>query len=312
MTILPNRQLNDDDLELLSAYIDNQLAAGQRGALEERLRHEPALRGALEELRGTVALLRDLPQVAPPRSFTLDPAAFAPRRSPLFGWLRMGASLASVLLVLTFAVDLVARGGSAASTASQAPAPNQQRSALTVATNAPAAEALPAPPAGAPLAAQATAAAPAPAAAAGAAAATTAPEPTTAPAATTAPEPTNAPAMAVEATSAPEAPGAVTGNADTGTSAAPTTTPLPTPTLAQQPDQAAGGASLASPAAPVATSDSLAPRSAEVQEPPSSDLQPAAVAPPIAPIRLIEIGLAALALLLGVGALWVRRRERQL
>src|SRR5205814_4826744 len=102
MTVRQNPQLNEDDLELLSAYIDNQLAAAERGTLEARLEREPALRGALDELRGAVALLRDLPALTPPRSFALDPVAFAPRRSPLFGWLRMGATLASVLLALTF------------------------------------------------------------------------------------------------------------------------------------------------------------------------------------------------------------------
>jgi anti-sigma factor RsiW len=112
MTLLQNQQLNDDDLELLSAYIDNQLVAGERGALEERLRREPGLRTALEELRGTVAVLRELEPLRPPRSFTLDPAAFAPRPSPLFGWMRLGATLASVLLALTFAIDFVGRGGS--------------------------------------------------------------------------------------------------------------------------------------------------------------------------------------------------------
>jgi hypothetical protein len=123
MTVLQNQQLNDDDLELLSAYIDNQLVAGERGALEERLRHEPNLRTALEELRGTVAVLRDLEPLRPPRSFVLDPVAFAPRPSPWFGWMRLGATLASVLLALTFAVDLVGRGGVTSTSAPIAAAP---------------------------------------------------------------------------------------------------------------------------------------------------------------------------------------------
>ena len=60
MTINSNPQLNDADLELLSAYIDHQLGDGERAALERRLGQEPALRGALDELRATVALLHDL------------------------------------------------------------------------------------------------------------------------------------------------------------------------------------------------------------------------------------------------------------
>ncbi len=130
MTLLQNPQLNDGDNELLSAYIDNQLAAGERGALEERLRHEPRLQAALEDLRGTVAVLRELDPLPLPRSFTLDPAAFARRPSPWFGWLRLGATLASVLLAMTFAVDLVGRGGGmSASAPAAAPAPQSSDSA---------------------------------------------------------------------------------------------------------------------------------------------------------------------------------------
>src|SRR6266508_6470094 len=136
MTVPQNQQLSDADLELLSAYIDNRLTADERAALEQRLRNEPALRGTLDDLRGTVTLLRGLPPLTPPRSFTLDPAAFAPRPSPLFGWLRLGATLASVLLALTFAVDLVGRGGLSGSAPAAAPAPlglsQPQRGALTL------------------------------------------------------------------------------------------------------------------------------------------------------------------------------------
>src|SRR5207249_744866 len=171
MTVPQNQQLSDADLELLSAYIDNQLTADERATLEQRLRDEPALRGTLDELRGTVTLLRDIPPLPPPRSFTLDPAAFAPRPSRLFGWLRLGATLASVLLALTFAVDFVGRSGvpgapTAGGGAAVAPAPAQQesqRSTLLLATSAPAAGA---PAAAAPTSAPAAAMAPAEATAA--------------------------------------------------------------------------------------------------------------------------------------------------
>ena len=70
----------DADLELLSAYIDSQLASSERAALEQRLRDEPGLRAVLDELRATVGLLRDLEPLKPPRSFTLDVPAARPRR----------------------------------------------------------------------------------------------------------------------------------------------------------------------------------------------------------------------------------------
>ena len=80
MTINSDPQLNDADLELLSAYIDRRLGDGERAALERRLSQEPVLRGVLDELRATVALLHDLEPLKPPRSFTIAAPATAPRR----------------------------------------------------------------------------------------------------------------------------------------------------------------------------------------------------------------------------------------
>ncbi|HMO59781.1 MAG TPA: zf-HC2 domain-containing protein, partial [Roseiflexaceae bacterium] len=70
-TALP--QLNDDDIELLSAYIDNELSAADRARLEVRLQAEPLLRTTLAELQTTVTALQSLETLGPPRSFTLDP-----------------------------------------------------------------------------------------------------------------------------------------------------------------------------------------------------------------------------------------------
>jgi hypothetical protein len=124
--------LDEADLDLLSAYIDEQLSAAERSAFEERLGREPALRQALDELRATVHVLRTLPQVAPPRSFTLDPSV-APAR-PWYAWLtpelmRFGSALAAVLLVITFIPDLLSGLvgnfglGGAAAPAAAAPTP---------------------------------------------------------------------------------------------------------------------------------------------------------------------------------------------
>ena len=75
-------QLNDRDLELISAYIDGQLSAEERREVERRLDNEANLRLAYEELRATVQVLRDLEPVRPPRSLTLDPANVALQRPP--------------------------------------------------------------------------------------------------------------------------------------------------------------------------------------------------------------------------------------
>src|SRR5579859_2737013 len=99
-------QLNDDDSELLSAYLDNHLSPEERALLEQRLGQEPALQQTLEELRMTVALVRALPTLSPPRSFAISSA---PRRQPVFtlsGLLRYSSAFALVLLVLTVTADV--------------------------------------------------------------------------------------------------------------------------------------------------------------------------------------------------------------
>ncbi|HWQ13291.1 MAG TPA: anti-sigma factor, partial [Roseiflexaceae bacterium] len=114
MTAARTPQLNDEDLELLSAYIDSRLSAAERAALEERLSREPALRAILDELRATVSALRSLEPARPPRSFTLDPAQVRPRAGPfsLFtGLLPLAGPLVAVLVCAVLAVTVVGRGG---------------------------------------------------------------------------------------------------------------------------------------------------------------------------------------------------------
>src|SRR6266508_1217229 len=182
MTINSDPQLNDADLELLSAYIDRRLGDGERAALERRLNLEPALRGVLDDLRATVALLHDLEPLKPPRSFTIAAPAAAPRRIWSFPWPAIGSALVALVCLLTFGYALIrSSGGSTAS--APAPAALQEAAAPTAAaaggaapnsamrqgpaaaapTAAPAAEApMAAPAAAAPLAAEAATPTPAP------------------------------------------------------------------------------------------------------------------------------------------------------
>ncbi|MBN2304749.1 MAG: zf-HC2 domain-containing protein [Anaerolineae bacterium] len=67
---------SERDFELLSAYLDGELPDRERAALEQRLSQDHALRDLLDDLRNTVALVRDLPRLKAPRSFTLDPAVY--------------------------------------------------------------------------------------------------------------------------------------------------------------------------------------------------------------------------------------------
>lgn len=96
--------INDQDLELLSAYLDDELGASQRAALDMRLTTDPALAATLEELRQTVKILRAAPPIKVPRNFTLDPARY---KRPTPWWMRYGAmqlvgavgAAASVLII---------------------------------------------------------------------------------------------------------------------------------------------------------------------------------------------------------------------
>ncbi|NNJ10445.1 hypothetical protein EKD04_008910 [Chloroflexales bacterium ZM16-3] len=127
----------DSDIELLSAYIDDQLTEPERAELERRLGTEPRLRAELEDLRATAAVLRDLEPRPLPRSFTLDPA-IAPRRRGFlsFGWaMQLGGGLAGFALVLLASLQMFigVGGGMAAS----APAPAAMMAAATEAPAAP-------------------------------------------------------------------------------------------------------------------------------------------------------------------------------
>ncbi len=65
--------ISEQDYELLSAYLDDMLETSQRAELEVRLNTDIELRDELNALRQTVQLIRSLPQLAAPRSYTLTP-----------------------------------------------------------------------------------------------------------------------------------------------------------------------------------------------------------------------------------------------
>ncbi|PDW04276.1 anti-sigma factor family protein [Candidatus Viridilinea mediisalina] len=114
----PN-MLPEQDSELLSAYLDRQLSAQAQADLERRLQQEPALRDELGDLRATVASLRQLEPVRPPRSFTLDPTTVArPRSRFALGWvMQFGSSLAGVVLILLATFQLLGSGAQPTMTA---------------------------------------------------------------------------------------------------------------------------------------------------------------------------------------------------
>jgi hypothetical protein len=102
--------------ELLSAYLDGQLSAGERARLETRLAADLALRAELEALRHTVALVRDLPPAPIPRNFILPQAMAArprpvrplrPRRAWAAPLLTAATAVVSLLFVIVLAGDLL-------------------------------------------------------------------------------------------------------------------------------------------------------------------------------------------------------------
>ena len=172
---------------LLSAYIDRQVSEVEVSQVEEHLAGCGECRLELDTLRATVGLLKNLPELEVPRSFTLteSPAPISP--TPSIAWApRIATSAVALLLVVLLVGDALGvitqsapSGEIAAPLEFRAPAPE----AAAPAAAAPAPEAAaPAAAAPAPEAAAPAATAPAPEAAAPAAAAAAAPAPTPPPA----------------------------------------------------------------------------------------------------------------------------------
>lgn len=107
-------RLTDRDLELLSAYIDDELSSSERTTLEARLEHEPQLRRELRALRQTVELVRLTPRVRAPRDFTLTPEMVRPPRVLFFpataAFSALSAVAAAVFVILGLLL-LVQRDG---------------------------------------------------------------------------------------------------------------------------------------------------------------------------------------------------------
>src|SRR5512146_3149736 len=115
--------MNFRDVELLSAYLDGRLSPSEAARLEARLSTNTNLKAALEELRQTRSLLRQLPQRRAPRNFRLTPKMVGirppePRAYPAF---RLATALVALLFVM--AVGLNAVVPFAASRLTAAPAP---------------------------------------------------------------------------------------------------------------------------------------------------------------------------------------------
>ena len=102
--------------DMLSAYLDEQVSAGERERIEAHLRDCPSCRAHLESLRHSVALVRGVDPVPAPAGFQAAVrsrvAASAPARTRLalprlhLSWKTAGA-MAAVLLIGIFSVNLL-------------------------------------------------------------------------------------------------------------------------------------------------------------------------------------------------------------
>lgn len=106
--------ISEQDFDQLSAYLDNQLSAKEKLALEARLLVEPELKTTLRALRLQARALRDLPRVKIPRNFTLTAkqaeAIRPPRRSffeTLFPAFRLATSLSATAFVVLLTVSVL-------------------------------------------------------------------------------------------------------------------------------------------------------------------------------------------------------------
>jgi hypothetical protein len=266
--------MTSQDFDRLSAYIDDQLPGSEKAALEARLAAEPELRAALRDLRLTVRALRSLPPMRPPRSLTLTPAmvgAERPRR-PWFPVLRLATAMSALMLTVVVAGDI----GSGMLAARPAVISEEVQTAQNVVT-----------------------------------------EPVEAPAADlfatqTPPTEPVSEALGVEPSGAEGAGADVTEEA-TFSLMAPAGTPTPEPSAERQPSATAGPAE-APPSEATPTPLAVAEAQADEALPydPGADGAGGAVTPQQPPgltvLRTLELGLAMLTVLLGLGA-WLARRN---
>jgi hypothetical protein len=312
------------DWEALSAYLDNQLNAKDRGRLVSRLDANPELRSALEELRRTRTVLRSQPRLRAPRNFTLT-AEMAGVRSGVrpstrsvhgsYPVLRLASVLATIFFIVITVGELAVR--------TAAPAP------LTVAISQEEPAAVPFGMGGGGGGAEGLAEPPAPAA-------------------VEAPAPMMEASVASEAVTAEMAPTegaaaklvspeATSTEAAAMQALAPNEPPAPTGAVGEQeqppgavPSQAADQQALAvTPLAPMSTPTPMvvarqaAPGEAEVEEAaqpvenvaPPAPAEPQAAAPSprisgLALLHVLQILLALLAIGSGLAALYLRRSAR--
>jgi len=92
------------DLERLSAFMDGELSPAEAEKLAARLKTDKQLSGTLEGLRATAAVVGGLPDVRPLKSFALTEEMVRPRRA--YPILQLSTAMAALGFVLVVGADL--------------------------------------------------------------------------------------------------------------------------------------------------------------------------------------------------------------
>ena len=100
---------NFRDIEQLSAYLDGQLSPSESTRVESRIASDPELASAFNDIRAARGILRKLPARKAPRNFTLtrQMVGLKPPLPRSYSFFRFSTAFATILLTLTFAVNLL-------------------------------------------------------------------------------------------------------------------------------------------------------------------------------------------------------------
>ena len=136
------------DWQRLSAYIDGQLSAKESAFLATRLKNDPALQAALDDLKTLRGALRNLPQLRAPRNFTLTPQMArgrTPRAARLYPTFRLASVVLSLLFIFVLLGNIFGMGRLTIAPSAQelvAPAAEKMAEPVEMLAEAPAAQAI--------------------------------------------------------------------------------------------------------------------------------------------------------------------------
>jgi hypothetical protein len=103
---MKSMRITDRDWVQLSAYLDGELTGRELEQLRKRLKSNPQLQAALDELNATKQILKAAPQILAPRRFTLTPemVGHKAKKTTNRGY-RLAAALMSFLLIGVLILD---------------------------------------------------------------------------------------------------------------------------------------------------------------------------------------------------------------